>query len=434
MKNEALPTTRSRGSEIQNIEGPGEAKSRYNKPELFKKRLELNQNRVSDDNWEQTPHKRQRSEIGSEEERKIEAPTRLGRLQNALNLHKIIVGAREMKSRLLELSAMESFPEGESKRMSEPGLLSHHKSITRPTVLNSINVASPPVLYPKGADLLLVDSLNLVSSQQDLTNLIYLRSYKEHSKKIDSSPPKRVDTPNNNTESERPGTPTELHISGPMGTDSPQLPLREYTNGGFHGKSHNSSSDTSEAKPFACSFPGCMWAFTRNSDLRRHIKSHLEPEFRCPYWRKDQSCHRNGGKFNRLDVLKRHLRLVHYVQDKERVIPDSKEDPGWCRTCQRSFSHSKAFIQHCQSCAELQDCGASRETDESSESFPLQDKNSNSHGDTSYKNSSDHGVCGLDDRSKTDISRMSQIDSNNTDSLRSPPPNTASSANIADSY
>lgn len=392
--------------------------------------------RISHENRKEMPHKRRKTEVDPAEEGKIEAPTRLGRLQNALNLHKIITGARETNSRLLELAgAMESTPESVTGGMSEPDILSHNRSITGPTVLSGIDLTNPPGSVSENTGLLLVDSLNLVSSQQDLTNLIYLRSNKERSKKIDSSPHKRADdTIDNNTDRKRPGAPSVLRISGPEGTKNPQLPLREYTNGGFHTKTHNSSSDTIEAKPFACSFPGCKWAFTRNSDLRRHTKSHLKPEFRCPYWRKDQSCHRNGGAFNRLDVLKRHLRLVHYVQDKEHVIPDSKEDPGWCRTCQRSFSHSKAFIQHCQSCAELQDSGSSRETDELSESFPLEDKNGSSHGNPRYKNSSDHDACDLNGQSKTDISIMSQIDSNNTDSLRSPPPNTASSANIADTY
>ncbi|CUM66534.1 uncharacterized protein PRCAT00004202001 [Priceomyces carsonii] len=108
-----------------------------------------------------------------------------------------------------------------------------------------------------------------------------------------------------------------------------------------------------QSRPYVCSFPGCEWAFARQSDLRRHAKSHAEPMFHCPYWRNDPTCHRNGGAFNRLDVLKRHLRLVHYIQDKQQIIPGSKEDPGWCRACQRMFSNSKQFIDHCTECALL---------------------------------------------------------------------------------
>lgn len=109
----------------------------------------------------------------------------------------------------------------------------------------------------------------------------------------------------------------------------------------------NTSLDT--VKRFACTYEGCSWAFARQSDLRRHEKSHRSPMFHCPYWRIDPTCHKNGGSFNRLDVLKRHLRLVHYVRDKEHVIPGS--DPGWCRACQKVFPSSKQFVDHCSECA-----------------------------------------------------------------------------------
>lgn len=104
-----------------------------------------------------------------------------------------------------------------------------------------------------------------------------------------------------------------------------------------------------DPKPYVCSFEGCEWSFARQSDLRRHTKSHKEPTFHCPYWRTDPTCHRNGGSFSRLDVLKRHLRLVHYVKDKQQIFPGS--DPGWCRACQKMFQSSKHFIDHCVDCA-----------------------------------------------------------------------------------
>ncbi|KAK6202500.1 uncharacterized protein RJT21DRAFT_118551 [Scheffersomyces amazonensis] len=111
------------------------------------------------------------------------------------------------------------------------------------------------------------------------------------------------------------------------------------------------------SRPFKCTFEGCSWAFQRRSDLRRHAKSHAEPMFVCPYWKIDQSCHRNGGSFNRLDVLKRHLRLVHYIKDTRKqetqiaYSTNPKDDPGWCRLCQRMFPNSKIFIDHCVDCS-----------------------------------------------------------------------------------
>lgn len=115
------------------------------------------------------------------------------------------------------------------------------------------------------------------------------------------------------------------------------------------GKKDPDSKDAS--KPFACSYQDCEWSFARQSDLRRHEKSHNEPMFHCPYWSSDPTCHRNGGSFNRLDVLKRHLRLVHFVKDKEHMYPGS--DPGWCRSCQKMFQSSKHFVEHCVECANL---------------------------------------------------------------------------------
>lgn len=102
-------------------------------------------------------------------------------------------------------------------------------------------------------------------------------------------------------------------------------------------------------KPYVCSSNGCTWSFARQSDLRRHSKSHREPMFHCPYWQTDPTCHRNGGSFTRLDVLKRHLKLVHYVKDKQQMFAGA--DPGWCRACQKMFQSSKHFIDHCVDCA-----------------------------------------------------------------------------------
>ncbi|KAI5969317.1 hypothetical protein CANMA_001637 [Candida margitis] len=128
-------------------------------------------------------------------------------------------------------------------------------------------------------------------------------------------------------------------------------------------------------KPFKCTFESCKWTFARQSDLTRHFKSHMAPQYHCPYWKNDPTCHKNGGAFNRLDVLKRHLKLVHFVRDKRLPIGEgngvsgngegggasgvnatsslikSVDEPGWCRSCQRMFPNAKAFIDHCYECA-----------------------------------------------------------------------------------
>lgn len=98
-------------------------------------------------------------------------------------------------------------------------------------------------------------------------------------------------------------------------------------------------------RPFPCTFEGCPWSFARQSDQRRHLRSHQRPMFHCPYWRSDPTCHRNGGSFNRQDVLKRHLKLVHFVQFKQ-------SESGWCRVCQKMFPNPKHFVAHCEKCAE----------------------------------------------------------------------------------
>lgn len=101
---------------------------------------------------------------------------------------------------------------------------------------------------------------------------------------------------------------------------------------------------TTGERQYPCTFPGCEWSFVRISDQRRHLRSHQEPLFVCPFYAEDNSCHRNGGSFTRSDVLKRHLRLVHFVQFKQ-------SESGWCRYCEKIFPSHKFFLDHCDTCA-----------------------------------------------------------------------------------
>ncbi|CUM55242.1 uncharacterized protein AC631_00997 [Debaryomyces fabryi] len=184
-------------------------------------------------------------------------------------------------------------------------------------------------------------------------------------------------------------------------------------------------------RPYACSFPGCDWAFARQSDLRRHAKSHSEPSYHCPYWRNDPTCHRNGGAFNRLDVLKRHLKLVHYVQDKHQIVDGSREDPGWCRACQRMFPNSKTFIDHCLECAQ-QLAPAEWKSNDPLKPEQNQRQLNNNHNTQGIHISHQYipnSTQGHDNQiyQISDIPKINNQDTNGI--LQSPPPNTASSGN-----
>lgn len=120
------------------------------------------------------------------------------------------------------------------------------------------------------------------------------------------------------------------------------------------GSNHSGKSQSTENdyKPFKCSI--CSWAFSRHSDLRRHLRSHGTPEYRCPYWDPQfATCpHHNQGRFNRLDVLKRHLRLVHYEpleHHAETLV--RRQDEGHCLACGKLFANSRLFLDHADHCA-----------------------------------------------------------------------------------
>lgn len=97
---------------------------------------------------------------------------------------------------------------------------------------------------------------------------------------------------------------------------------------------------------FRCPRTDCEWSFVRLSDYKRHLRTHGERLLHCPFRKVDASCFRKGGTFNRLDVLKRHLKLVHFSR-----FQTSNGEAGWCRVCGRHFGDIKQFLSHAEECA-----------------------------------------------------------------------------------
>lgn len=122
-----------------------------------------------------------------------------------------------------------------------------------------------------------------------------------------------------------------------------------------HHSTPQSSRVPASASLHTC--PSCPRQFVRKSDLTRHCKSHTKPQYQCPYYRVSPTCHKNGGAFHRLDVYKRHLRLVHFVRDVHLSALlaglDSNALSGWCGSCQKLFPNTKSFIDHVEVCEKL---------------------------------------------------------------------------------
>ncbi|GME78210.1 unnamed protein product [Ambrosiozyma monospora] len=155
-----------------------------------------------------------------------------------------------------------------------------------------------------------------------------------------------------------PNIPQQLLYKGNMYNPAGGQTLKPNLNGNPQGSAYRRaiqpSDPDNETKPYKCS--ECNWAFIRHSDLRRHARSHGSPEYHCPYWHPEYATcpHRNQGSFNRLDVLKRHLRLVHFDPESKDGQSESlvrRQDAGHCLSCSKYFPNSKSFIDHVDECA-----------------------------------------------------------------------------------
>ncbi len=111
---------------------------------------------------------------------------------------------------------------------------------------------------------------------------------------------------------------------------------------------HSNQDSDSEDRPYGCSAPNCKWTFKRKSDLLRHKKKHEKPKYECPYYAHSKSKnHKGGHSFTRLDVLKRHLRSIHFS-------PYSANETyaGYCKSCFMVFKKIKEFTDHCEKCSQ----------------------------------------------------------------------------------
>uniref|UniRef100_A0A673MJF5 Wilms tumor protein homolog B-like n=1 Tax=Sinocyclocheilus rhinocerous TaxID=307959 RepID=A0A673MJF5_9TELE len=103
------------------------------------------------------------------------------------------------------------------------------------------------------------------------------------------------------------------------------------------------SSESSEKRPFMCSYPGCSKRYFKLSHLQMHGRKHTgEKPYQCDY----TDC---GRRFSRSDQLKRHQR--RHTGKTSAVFPlwwFSGEKPFACRwpSCQKKFSRSDELVRH----------------------------------------------------------------------------------------
>lgn len=94
------------------------------------------------------------------------------------------------------------------------------------------------------------------------------------------------------------------------------------------------------AKPLVCPFPGCGKRFSESSNLAKHRKTHMAPEYACP------TCER---RFTRRDHLNRHMKTKGHGQfalDTDHEPTDSSEKSSLSpQLPQTPFGSSPACVQ-----------------------------------------------------------------------------------------
>ncbi|PKY00856.1 hypothetical protein P168DRAFT_285012 [Aspergillus campestris IBT 28561] len=129
---------------------------------------------------------------------------------------------------------------------------------------------------------------------------------------------------------------------------------RVFTDLNAHMLTHQSE------RPNKCPIVGCEYhirGFERNHDQQRHTMTHYKGTMVCGF------CTGPEEKiFNRADLFKRHLTIVHGVEHislstrkhglvaSNKVQSDSSDTPARCSVCSVSFSNAQEFYEHLDDC------------------------------------------------------------------------------------